>query len=39
MLRTSHVLPSFPDGIAAEIAEDLQAALGLFAQIATDLRR
>jgi hypothetical protein len=28
-----------PDVIAAEIAEDLQAALDQFAQIAADLRR
>jgi hypothetical protein len=28
-----------PDVIAAEIAEDLQAALDQFTQIATDLKR
>jgi type I restriction enzyme M protein len=37
-LEDSANLPD-PDVIAAEIAEDLQAALDQFAQIATDLKR
>lgn len=37
-LEDSTNLPD-PDVIAAEIAEDLQAALDQFAQIASDLKR
>lgn len=37
-LEDSANLPA-PDVIAAEIAEDLQAALDQFAQIAGDLKR
>jgi type I restriction enzyme M protein len=37
-LEDSANLPE-PDVIAAEIAEDLQAALDQFAQIAADLRK
>jgi type I restriction enzyme M protein len=37
-LEDSANLPA-PDVIAAEIAEDLQAALDQFAQIASDLRK
>lgn len=37
-LEDSANLPD-PDVIAAEIAEDLQAALDQFAQIASDLRK
>jgi hypothetical protein len=35
----SQTLTSNPDIIAAEIVEDLQAALAQFAEIASDLKR